>query len=148
MSVIATTVKHMLAAGAPHGAVVDAVTEIEVAMQFAQDARAGSQPWSGVREHEGIYGRGEGFVYFAAVGDPIPTHVKIGFSKGDPRLRVKSLQTGCPLPIRLLGFVIGTLSQEAELHDVLKDHRVQGEWFEYVGYVERVICNVMGCEAP
>lgn len=143
MTPIAITLKHLLAVGATDELLFNAVTEMGAAMQFVADAKAGVRRWSSVRDYEGMYGRGEGFVYFAAIGEPRPTHIKIGFSKNDPNLRIKGLQTGCPYPIRLLGFVIGTATQEAELHDVLRDDRVQGEWFAYSDYVESITQDVM-----
>lgn len=83
--------------------------------------------------------KADGFVYFAVVGAPYITHVKIGYTKGDPEKRVKGLQTGCPFPIKLLGYVFGNIDREKELHDVMRDERVFGEWFEYTEFVQRVI---------
>jgi hypothetical protein len=81
----------------------------------------------------------DGFVYFAVIGEPYITHVKIGYTKGDPEKRVRSLQTGCPFPIKLLGYVFGNVHREQELHDVMRNERVFGEWFEYTDFVQKVI---------
>lgn len=81
----------------------------------------------------------DGFVYFAVIGYPYVTHVKVGYTKGDPEKRIRGLQTGCPFPIKLLGYVFGNANREQELHNVLRDERVFGEWFEYSDFVKQVI---------
>lgn len=85
----------------------------------------------------------EGFVYFIAIGKPYVTHVKIGFTAGDPFKRLASLQTGCPFPMHLMGIVLGRKSDERELHDVLRDDRSHGEWFVFSDYVAAVIDGVL-----
>lgn len=67
-------------------------------------------------------------VYFAEqVGGRL---VKIGWTKTCPKRRVRALQTGSPVKIRLAG-VIETDDPrlEKELHARFADSRVQGEWF-------------------
>lgn len=55
--------------------------------------------------------------------------VKIGYSV-DPRARVAELQTGNPRKLRLLGFIKGTIEDEARLHQrFIKDNVNVGEWF-------------------
>jgi hypothetical protein len=92
---------------------------------------------------ETIYGPATGSVYFITVGDPYGTHVKIGFTRGDPRQRLKDLQTGCPFRLSLLGSVPGCMTMEAELHGVLDEYRVSGEWFIFDGYAEIVIDGIL-----
>lgn len=72
-----------------------------------------------------------GHVYFLAAGSPEPLFVKIGYTRNAPDSRIKSLQTGCPYPIRLLGAIVGGPEIERELHDRLSECRAHGEWFEW-----------------
>jgi hypothetical protein len=109
------------------------------AANFVAGVKCGAHDYDHVANFENVYGLGEGFVYFAYIGETAPVYIKIGFSRYDPHKRLKNLQTGCPFPIKLLGFVIGRMVQEEELHDVLKDYRIQGEWFDYSDYVERIV---------
>lgn len=114
-------------------------TEADAAANFVSGVQVGTESFSGIGDRETAYGSSTGFVYFAAIGDPYITHVKIGFTSKNPRARVASLQTGCPFKLKLLGYVFGNEPREAELHDVLKDYRCEGEWFEWSEYVERII---------
>lgn len=68
-------------------------------------------------------------IYFAeAVGIG---HIKIGFTDGeDPACRLDQLQTGSPVPLRLLGTIAGTLEDEKNLHRRFAAARVCGEWFK------------------
>jgi hypothetical protein len=72
-------------------------------------------------------GRVNGFVYFIAA--ETVGAVKIGFSRHHPRARLKHLQIGCPVPLKLLGFVDGDVEQEAHLHGMFVDLAIHGEWF-------------------
>ncbi len=56
--------------------------------------------------------------------------IKIGFTDGDVSARLADLQTGSPVPIRLLGTLAGTLEDEKDLHRRFGAARVCGEWFE------------------
>lgn len=123
-------------------------TYADQAVNFVAGVMCGAHDYDHVVNFENIYGPGQGFVYFAYIGADAPVYVKVGFSKYDPRKRLKNLQTGCPFPIKLLGFVIGHKVQEEELHDVLRGYRVQGEWFDYSDYVESVIHRQLHAEAP
>ena len=53
-------------------------------------------------------------------------YVKIGKTQ-DVAARLKSLQTGSPVPLRLLGYVSG--DREQEFHHKYANHRLRGEWF-------------------
>lgn len=63
--------------------------------------------------------------YFAKAGDS--SLVKIGRS-ADVQARLKSLQTGCPTPIKLIAAFDG--DHEANWHKRFADKRVNGEWFQ------------------
>ena len=57
--------------------------------------------------------------------------LKIGFtaSKVALRRRLDTLQTGCPMRIRLVGAVVGTKADERRAHQLLSPYRSVGEWF-------------------
>lgn len=93
-----------------------------------------------LRSIETMWGSAEGFVYFVVAGEA-QEWVKIGFTAGDPRQRLKSLQTGCPLKLELIGAVPATVKAEAEIHDVLKEERGLGEWFQLTPYVRGLIAD-------
>jgi hypothetical protein len=70
------------------------------------------------------------FIYAIECGDAI----KIGRS-WHPAARMKSLQSFCPLPFRLIGMIEGTHVEERELHSLCKNARIRGEWFRKEGAV-------------
>lgn len=57
--------------------------------------------------------------------------IKVGFTKGDPAERCRSLQTGCPFPLRVIAVFRGSQRGESELHRQWAALRVAGnvEWF-------------------
>jgi hypothetical protein len=64
-------------------------------------------------------------VYFLRAGD----FIKIGKATGSPKNRIASLQTGCPYPITLIGFIHGGISEEFALHRRFAADHAYGEWF-------------------
>jgi hypothetical protein len=57
--------------------------------------------------------------------------VKIGWTKGCPKRRVQSLQTGSPKRLRLVGTIPAeSVEDEKRLHTQFADLRVKGEWFK------------------
>lgn len=54
--------------------------------------------------------------------------VKIGKSR-KPLSRMKEMQVGCPVPLRLLLTVRANHSTERHLHAILAEHHSHGEWF-------------------
>lgn len=73
------------------------------------------------------------FVYF--IQGHLSKRVKIG-STNDPHSRLKTLQTGSPEKLRLIGTIPCCNSSEArsreqELHTTFKRVGVHGEWFDY-----------------
>lgn len=66
------------------------------------------------------------YVYFVRSGTHGP--IKIGRAV-DPHERLRQLQTGSPVELRLLGTIPGGVDLEAALHDLLGDSRLRGEWF-------------------
>jgi predicted GIY-YIG superfamily endonuclease len=69
------------------------------------------------------------FVYVIAIGDGT---AKIGISR-DPTRRLRALQTGCPLKLRLCHTVAmdeyTAMRTEYRAHQLLKSHAMSGEWF-------------------
>jgi hypothetical protein len=53
---------------------------------------------------------------------------KIGIA-GDPAQRLRDLQTGSPVVLKLVGVMPGGLSLERLLHRRFAAHRLHGEWF-------------------
>lgn len=115
----------------------------------ARNHLAGQQvgAW-GAKEFEGedMYGPETGYVYFITIGEPA-IWVKIGFTSGDPYARMRLLQTGCPYPMNMLGFVLSSMGLEKDLHSVLSEHRGHGEWFEYADRVVQIINSELHKEA-
>lgn len=72
------------------------------------------------------YPRGQ-VVYW--IGEPVGLlPIKVGHSKRVDR-RVREIQTGCPVRIALLAYLVGGVGLEKEIHGRLSSARVHGEWF-------------------
>lgn len=69
----------------------------------------------------------DGNIYLIACAEPMA--VKIGFTRGDPRARLKQLQVGCPAQLVLIGWAPGDMQDEREYHAKLAPFRISGEWF-------------------
>lgn len=72
--------------------------------------------------------RGNLMIYF--IQDDSTLAIKIGFTDGDPELRLKSLQTGSAGGFHLLATVPGGQADERSLHERFAAARVRGEWFQ------------------
>ncbi len=57
-----------------------------------------------------------------------PYHFKIGRAK-DPNKRLKQLQTGSAIKLKLVHIFEGLGNKEKMLHEELKPWRLEGEWF-------------------
>ena len=68
----------------------------------------------------------KGYVYF--IDSETSDTVKIGYSK-NPWSRRRDLQTGRDDKLRVVATVRTTEASEIRIHDVLAEHRVEGEWF-------------------
>ena len=68
------------------------------------------------------------YIYFIQANGDGP--IKIGTTRYNPTRRMVKIQCDCPWPVRLLGAIEGTVSQEKQIHEVLDRYRTQGEWFE------------------
>lgn len=79
-------------------------------------------------------------IYFIQAGKH--GQIKIGYTDSNPVDRLRSLQVGNPLKLRLVGVVDGTKQAEKDLHHRLREYRVNGEWFEPNNYVKHTIIQL------
>jgi Meiotically up-regulated gene 113 len=71
-----------------------------------------------------------GFVYF--IGGQLSerdARVKIGYTDSKPSVRLKALQTGSPIKLRVLAYLRGDMRLEAKLHETFMPLHLHGEWF-------------------
>lgn len=64
------------------------------------------------------------------IGQPGTAIVKIGVTSSLPS-RLKSIQTGSPVPLRVLWWHPGSYDLESQLHRQFDDCRLHGEWFDF-----------------
>lgn len=64
-------------------------------------------------------------IYFAAGGG----RIKIGWTKGDAAKRVRQISLSAGIDLVVLGSIEGGYDLEHFIHDALKEHRTNGEWF-------------------
>jgi Meiotically Up-regulated Gene 113 (MUG113) protein len=83
------------------------------------------------------------WLYIIQSGDYGP--VKVGITK-DPDKRLKALQTANSEELRLIGINLlpskslkDALEIEKNVHDILREHRMAGEWFQYEKKVIRMV---------
>ena len=69
--------------------------------------------------------------------------VKIGWTKGDPQIRLKDLQTGNGERLHLFGSIPGTKRDEQALHKQFKDVRTSGEWFCGTGPLRQMVIDLV-----
>ena len=58
--------------------------------------------------------------------DPLP--IKIGYSERVHK-RLREIQIHSPIRVGLIAYLVGTPRQEKEIHQLLREHNVHGEWF-------------------
>jgi hypothetical protein len=77
---------------------------------------------------------GGSVVYFIEAGG----RIKVGTSR---KLfeRIRDMQIGSPVPLSLIGYIVGDRTLEASLHVELQPYRAHGEWFSDVPQVRHVI---------
>lgn len=66
-------------------------------------------------------------IYFIQANE----YIKIGYSK-DPQTRLKELQTGNPIKLKLLFTIPGSFEHEKSFHEIFHAQRAKGEWFRFV----------------
>lgn len=83
---------------------------------------AGEIPWATVRASGYAYG----------IGAPGYPWVKIGHSKA-PEARLADIQVGSPEELTILWKAPGGEVLERHLHEVFRERRGNGEWFDFAG---------------
>jgi len=76
-------------------------------------------------------------------------YVKIGYSK-NPEVRLKQLQTGCPIKLKLQYIMSGSFETEKALHIYYEKYRVphSKEWFYFRGELkENLIHAPKNCKS-
>lgn len=76
-------------------------------------------------------------------------HIKIGFTDSeDAMVRLGMLQVGSPVPLRLLGTIPGTTTDEKDFHRRFASAKVHGEWFRPIAELLSLIspAEVKACE--
>jgi hypothetical protein len=69
--------------------------------------------------------------------------VKIGYTRGEPEVRLKQLQTGSAAELRLVACHGGSVEDERSLHEEFAEYRLRGEWFEMAEPVRRHVSLVI-----
>lgn len=70
----------------------------------------------------------DGFIYYVMSSETC--RMKIGFTRGHPIKRLKSLQTGSPTKLGVVAYHPGDEETERKLHAEFKADRLHGEWFD------------------
>jgi hypothetical protein len=86
-------------------------------------------------------------IYFVSNGES----VKIGYTGGDAKSRIRALQTGNPASLQLLAFKKDwDKPKEAELHSMFAKFRQSGEWFSLADELKSFILslNPMAFQSP
>jgi hypothetical protein len=87
-----------------------------------------------------------GFVYLITM-EP-DEFVKIGYTKSHPRSRLDNLQTGCPMPLRLMAYFPATMEDEKRLHMTFDELRYRGEWFYVQDKLRDLLYYLEDLQAP
>lgn len=74
-------------------------------------------------------------IYFISLHD----FVKIGYTIGDPNVRLGELQIGSPFVLKLERVIEGTKRQERWIHKYFYQHYITGEWFHYVSEMSYIV---------
>jgi hypothetical protein len=76
------------------------------------------------------------YVIQSGVNGPI----KVGYTSGDLKSRIDALQTGNHEPLKAICRVsYADMQFEREVHRVLADHHIRGEWFRWCPLARRVV---------
>lgn len=70
-----------------------------------------------------------GFIYLVETTEG-PARVKVGFTGGELRSRLKTLLSGSPVELRVRAAWPGCRGVEWDLHRLVRPYWVRGEWFE------------------
>lgn len=113
--------------------------EARVAMRAELVSRIAADPaqvFPGLRRREPR--KLAGYIYF--IQTQVSLAIKIGFAV-DVEQRLKTIQTGNPERLEIVGVMPGTVRTEKSLHRQFRSDNIRGEWFEasaaLVDYIER-----------
>jgi len=70
--------------------------------------------------------------------------IKIGITRRHPMERAKIVQSHTPYDLSLLGFFLGTFSDERKIHKQFTTAKIRGEWFKAVDELTRFIDKKCG----
>lgn len=70
--------------------------------------------------------RGNGYIYLVGCDESFA--VKIGWSRA-PKSRMKTLQCGSPVELKMLFYVKAFQQNEQHVHRLFKKYKSHGEWF-------------------
>lgn len=82
------------------------------------------EPWIPEDRYRNLYSLG--YVYFTQ--SPEGGLIKIGYST-KPAARLSTMQSGCPLELKVLRLLPALQNLEGHLHNVFRSLRRRGEWF-------------------
>lgn len=68
-----------------------------------------------------------GFMYFLRVGKA--GAIKIGFTRGNPLMRLKALQKTSPHKLRWIAFFPSNTAEDYAIRKRFKEHLIRAEWF-------------------
>ena len=77
-------------------------------------------------------------VYFISDG----LFVKIGITSCTVQQRLRQLQTGHPLPLKVLATMKGSAHEEQQLHVKFAKYHERGEWFVLTPAIKRYITSL------
>ncbi len=80
-------------------------------------------------------------IYIIRTGHEDGGYIKIGYSKSSVENRVRTLQTGTPLPLEIMAVIDGEISDEKAMHVNLDRFRVRqnGEWFYDCAEIRKIL---------
>lgn len=74
-------------------------------------------------------------IYFISDGE----YIKIGYTKGDPKDRLASLQSGNARQLTLVSTISGNITKKQTLHQRFHHLKARGEWFQLTEEIEKFI---------
>lgn len=69
--------------------------------------------------------------------------IKIGYTANNVTERKRQLETGNPHGIVVIGTVQGSKIHETDLHNSLKEYKIQGEWFKDCAEIRSYIADIL-----
>lgn len=75
-------------------------------------------------------------IYFIGHTD----YIKIGYTN-DISSRLKALQVGSPIELKMIGLIDGDMEYELFIHNKFNHLKIRGEWFKYTKEIENFILS-------